>query len=182
MTLPKNVGYALVAVVVAVVGGVGLGRALAPAAPRSEAGQAPIAVAGSMHKICLAKLSDKGLPDNCAEVTFSKATALDLDHLKARGFKILSSTCKEAFPGAVPLASCTRSDAEDDAQPPTRGVAYYYDPTTLAGGDETYRGQCLGTGGSWELKVGDAQDAKLRARAGAAAPHHEIDSLLEIMH
>ena len=93
----------------------------------------------------------------------------------------LKSTCAETFSGFVALASCTRSNSEDVTQPTARGVASYYDVATLEG-DDTYYGQCLGTGGSWKIKPkSDPDYTRARARMGGSAPHHEIDSLMELM-
>jgi hypothetical protein len=129
--------------------------------------------------ISIAKFSDAGIPNNCADVIFSAHKEIAVEKLQARGFVLLKSTCKETFSRLPALASCTRSDADEDAQPPTHGVGYYYDVATLEG-DDTYRGQCLGTGGTWAQD--DPQYASARSRMGASTPHHEDDSLMELMH
>lgn len=131
--------------------------------------------------VSVAKLSGAGTPDNCADVTFSARRTIDVGSLKARGFVVLRSTCAESFARLGALASCARSSPEGASQPTARGVAYYYDLASLEG-DDTYRGQCLGTGGTWQSKPqNDPQVASARARAAGATPHHEIDSLMELM-
>ncbi len=131
--------------------------------------------------ISIAKFADAGAPDNCADVTFLVGKELDYDKLRARSFAVLKSTCKEAFPSLPVLATCTRSNEEDDAGPSARAVGYYYDLATIAG-DDTYRGQCLGTGGSWGAdRLDEPRNAALRARLVGVTAHHEIDSLMELM-
>jgi hypothetical protein len=149
---------------------------------RADTGAAapPLAVPPSTT-ISVAKLSGAGIPDNCADVTFAAGKTIDVEGLKARGFVVLRSTCAESFARLGALASCARSSPEGAAQPTARGIAYYYDLATLEG-DDTYRGQCLGTGGTWQIKPqSDPQVASARARAAGATPHHEIDSLMELM-
>lgn len=149
------------------------------------AGRSRVRIFGGENRrsatISVAKLSSAGTPDNCADVIFSTGRTFDAERLKAMGFVVLKSTCAETFSGFVALASCSRSNSEDDTQPTARGVASYYDVATLEG-DDTYYGQCLGTGGSWKIKPqSDPDYARARARMGGSAPHHEMDSLMELM-
>ncbi len=147
-----------------------------PAAPAAAPTQIP-----PDTTISMAKLSAAGPPDNCADVTFSKGAKLDFEGSKARGFVVLKAPCRETFLHLSALASCTRAVQDDDTKPPAHGVGYYYDPTTLKG-DDTYRGQCLGTGGDWKVKPpSDPAYVSARARIPATAPHHDIDSLMELM-
>jgi hypothetical protein len=130
--------------------------------------------------ISMAKLSSAGSPDNCADVTFAAPKEIDYDQLKARGFIVLKSSCQQTFSQLRPVATCNRSDVDTqapNAQISAHAVAYYYDVATLEG-DDTHRGQCLGTGGSWKV---EPQYEVERARIAASAPHHEIDSLMELM-
>jgi hypothetical protein len=128
--------------------------------------------------ISMAKLSSRAeTPDNCADVTFGMSKEIDFDHLQARGFVVLKSTCQTIFSRFVPIASCTRSDLDDKLRPLAHAVAYYYDVATLEG-DDTHQGQCLGTGGAWKLEP--EYDLR-RPTIAAAVPHHEIDSLMELM-
>ncbi len=128
--------------------------------------------------ISMAKLSSiPEAPDNCADITFDLSKEIDLDHLQARGFVVLKSTCQRTFSRFVAIASCTRSDVDEKLRPLAHAVAYYYDVATLEG-DDTHKGQCLGTGGAWKLEPG--YDLR-RAAIAAAVPHHEIDSLMELM-
>jgi hypothetical protein len=179
MPSAKNVILALLALLVLVFGVGGVVRILGA---RNGRPQAQVSSATPPNTaISMAKLSDAGVADNCADVTFSGHKAIAMEKLQARGFVVLKATCKETFSGMLPLASCTRSDQDDDAQPPTRGIAYYYDLATIEG-DDVYRGQCLGTGGTWEMRSHDTPEyARQRARRAASAPHHEIDSLMELM-
>jgi len=183
----KNVVVVLAVVVVFVllVAGRGRVRILEAENRRSET-QGPAGPPGPSAitpgtTVSLARLSKAGTPDNCADVTFEVGKQLDLERLRGRGFVVLKATCAESFPRLGALASCTRSDLEGDARPPTHAVAYYYDLATLEG-DDTYRGQCLGTGGDWKIKPpGDPEYVAARARLAGATPHHEIDSLMELM-
>jgi len=128
--------------------------------------------------VSIARLSGPGKPDNCADVTFPAGKVIDYDRLRTRGFVVLKGMCAQAFPGAVALASCARHFDDNPAEPPATGVSRYYELATL-GADDTYRGQCLGTGGSWTV---DAQFAAMRARMPATTtPRHDIDSLIELM-
>lgn len=118
-----------------------------------------------------------GAPDNCADVTWQGPQDIDFDRLRTRGFVVLKSTCAESFADLVALASCVRSEVEDGSHPLARGTAYYYDLATL-GSDDTYRGQCLGTGGDW--KSTPELERSKSASPGTPA-HHEIDSLMELL-
>jgi hypothetical protein len=129
--------------------------------------------------LSVARLASSGAPDNCADVTWEAAQEIDHDRLRARGFVVLASTCAQTFaPKVTPLASCARAEAEDGSHPLGHGQASYYDLATLAG-DDTYRGQCLGTGGDWKLSP-DFEARKART-GGDQPPHHEIDSLMELL-
>ena len=96
----------------------------------------------------VARLSSPKTPDNCADVTFWDAKPIDYKHLQERGFVVLKSSCSKTFKDLPVFATCTRSDKDEHHAPILDAVAYYYDLATV-GSDETYRGQCLGNGGSW---------------------------------
>jgi hypothetical protein len=162
----------------AVVGGCrrGGGAATGPWNVSKVAGRVTLAARTTLS---VARLSSSGAPDNCADVTWEAAQEIDHDRLRARGFVVLASTCAQTFASKVaPLASCTRAEAEDGSHPLGHGQAWYYDLSTLAG-DDTYRGQCLGTGGDWKLSP-DFEARKASAGSGPP-PHHEIDSLMELL-
>ncbi len=130
--------------------------------------------------ISLARLSSPTTPDNCADVTFWDAKPIDYKHLQERGFVVLKSTCAKTFKNLPVFATCTRSDKDENHAPILDAVAYYYDLATVES-DETYRGQCLGNGGSWTAKAPDDPEyARARARLHGGSPHHEIDSLMEV--
>ncbi|HXN34408.1 MAG TPA: hypothetical protein VN894_21245, partial [Polyangiaceae bacterium] len=142
----RNVGLALVALLVLVFGVRALVRAFDTGVRRPAPWSGAASLVTEPHTtMSIAKFSNGDTLDNCADVTFGERTEIDAKRLEARGFSILQTTCAETFPNSVALASCTRSDLDSDAQPPTRAVGYYYDPATLQG-DETYSGQCLGNG------------------------------------
>jgi hypothetical protein len=130
--------------------------------------------------ISVARLSSPKTPDNCADVTFWDAKPIDYKHLQERGFVVLKSTCSKTFKDLPVFATCTRSDKDEHHAPILDAVAYYYDLATV-GSDETYRGQCLGNGGSWSAKApDDPESVRARARLAGGSPHHEIDSLMEV--
>src|SRR5450432_2463610 len=89
------------------------------------AGRSRVRIFGGENRrsatISVAKLSSAGTPDNCADVIFSTGRTFDAERLKAMGFVVLKSTCAETFSGFVALASCSRSNSEDDTQPTARG-------------------------------------------------------------
>jgi hypothetical protein len=182
MRYRKHAGVALVAVIVAVLGAWAIPRALGTATSQPTLSGGPDSLSTTPHTtVSLAKFASNGNVDNCADVTFWPTKAIDANKLEARGFVLLKSTCSKTFPNAVVVASCTRSDADGDAQPSVRGVGSYYDMATVEG-DDTYRGQCLGTGGSWAVQSPDGPpSASLHARIDASKPHHEIDSLMELV-
>lgn len=165
----------------ALVGGVGCMRS-----GRSGGWQASESVGRSTippgTTLTMAKLSSGAAsPDNCAEVTFATAKPLDYDQLKRRGFVVLKFPCMKSFSRFAPVASCTRSDRDEHGQPSARAVAYYYDVATLEK-DDTHQGQCLGTGGAWKVELEyDRQRVRIATATATAQPHHEIDSLMELM-
>jgi hypothetical protein len=182
MRYRKHAGVALVAVVVAGLAVWAIPRALGTGTsqPTQSGGQDPLSTTPHTT-VSLAKFASVGTLDNCADVTFWAKREIDAKKLEARGFVLLKSTCSKTFPNGAAVASCTRSDLDGDAQPSVLGVGYYYDIATVEG-DDTYRGQCLGTGGSWAVKSPEGPpSASARARVDASAPHHEIDSLMELV-
>lgn len=131
--------------------------------------------------ISVAKLSSAKTPDNCADVTFWVAKPIDFKHLEERGFVVMKWTCAKTFKGQTVFATCTRSDKDVDGHGTADAIAYYYDLATVES-DETYRGQCLGNGGSWTPKPQDDPEyVHARARMPVSKPHHEIDSLMELL-
>ncbi|MGD0678505.1 MAG: hypothetical protein ABSC94_24115 [Polyangiaceae bacterium] len=174
MRYARHIGLGLVGLCVLAFGALAIIRVLEPSSPATPASTVPHTT------ISIAKLSRENAPDNCADVTFLGKKEVDRKKLEARGFTILESSCSRAFPNSIPLATCSRSDVDGDAQPSTEAVGYYYDVATIEG-DETYRGQCLGAGGAWMVKPqNDPQLASARTRLAGAKPHHEFDSLMEL--
>lgn len=131
--------------------------------------------------VSVVRFSRPNSPDNCADVTFWDSRTIDFKHLEERGFVALKSPCTKSFKNYPAFATCTRLGKDSRGNPTLDAVAYYYDLATIEG-DETYRGQCLGNGGSWVMKPSNDPDyVRARARVPAASkPHHEIDSLMEI--
>jgi len=181
MKYAKNAGLALLALAALIFGVLVVVRLLdATKQPTAAESANGAALSGPHTTISIAKFSAAGTVDNCADVTFSPSKEIDVTSLQARGFTVLKSTCSKVFRNLETFATCTRSDPDGDAQPSTTGVAYYYDVGTIDG-DDTYRGQCLGNGGSWSAKAPtDPQYAKARARTAGSRPHHEFDSLMEL--
>ncbi|MGA3123015.1 MAG: hypothetical protein ABSF69_19775 [Polyangiaceae bacterium] len=180
MRYARNIGAAVVGIFIVVLGVRGLvgflDSGVRPPVPSSPPGSfltAPHAT------ISIAKFSSGNRLDNCADVTFRAGHEINPGKLEARGFVVLKSTCAKTFPNSFVFASCTRSDLDNDAEPATEAVGYYYDVATLEG-DDTYRGQCLGSGGSWVVKRDDPQYVEMRARTASSKPRHEIDSLMEL--
>jgi hypothetical protein len=174
MRYARNVGLALLGLLVLAFGV----RAIARIVNAESADGSGFS--GPHTSISIAKLSSGNALDNCADVTFAGKKEFDDKRLAARGFVLLKSTCAKSFPNSVALASCSRSDVDVDAQPSIQAVGYYYDLATFEG-DDTYRGQCLGNGGSWVVKPPNDPDlARARARLVPSKPHHEFDSLMEL--
>jgi hypothetical protein len=181
MRYRKHAGVALVALFVVALGVWAIPRALGTGSQPTPSDGTLDPLSTAPHTtVSLAKFSIEGTLDNCADVTFWAKREIDAKKLEARGFVLLKSPCSKTFPNGVAIASCTRSDLDGDAQPSVLGVGYYYDVATVVG-DDTYRGQCLGTGGSWAVKSPEGpQSATLRAKMDASKPHHEFDSLMEL--
>lgn len=182
MRYRKHASVALVALFVAGLGAWAILRALGTGTsqPTPSGGTDPLSTTPHTT-VSIAKFASAGNLDNCADVTFWGKKEIDAKKLEARGFVLLKSTCSKTFPNGVAVASCTRSDLDSDARPSVLGVGYYYDIATVEG-DDTYRGQCLGTGGSWAVKSPDRlPSAGAPATIDASKPHHEIDSLMELV-
>jgi hypothetical protein len=179
MRSTRNVALALIALCALLLGVRALVRRRTPEVGRPVPSGAGSIVTAPHATVSIAKLSSGGTLDNCADVIFATSRTIDVKQLEARGFVLLPSPCAKAYASSVPLASCTRTELEGEGEP-VHAIGYYYDAATLQAEDDTYRGQCLGNNGAWAAKPQD--DPKLaRARLTLSKPHHEFDSLMELV-